>query len=267
MKSRRRMPAARVGFRGVVAAASMAALAAAGAAGCNGSSDEGAPLPSPVTGAARTTSSIGPEQRSQLLDLGLIRKDDLGAAWEETTDKKSGFEVNSLEDIVAEESCKDLLEPFKILEGSETKTSPTFASADNVVSNTATLLDSAQSAGKLTSVLNSIDPNACLTTVYQKAVQRELTSIVDDGSSLSSLRVRRRELPGIGDSRSALEVTLDLTKGNSQSTLVFTRIAIQSGPIVQQYSIRSKGAPPDAENITKPSVQRVRNCITKGACT
>lgn len=233
-------------------------------AGCGGS--QPVTLPTPATGAERTTTSFGPEQRSTLLDLGLVRQDDLGPGWKETPEAKAGFEVESLEDIAAEPSCTSLLDPLKLLQGSETKVSPVYSSGDRVASNSATLLDSTQSAGTLISVLNGIDPNTCLAKVYQKALEKQFTSIVNDGSTFTSVRVRRRELPGIGDSRAVLEITLDLSKDQVQHSLVFTRVAIQTGPVLQEYHFRSAGAPPDAEEIIKPSVRRVRNCLTKNAC-
>lgn len=251
--------------RGGAIAVVVGVLLTAGACG-GGSSEPAQPAPSP---ASRVSTTMGADTRKALLDIGQIRLADLGAGWAEASDAKAGFDVNSLADLAAEPACKDLLESFTLLQGSETARSPVFKNEadDKLASNSVTVLDSTDNAAKLVNVLNRVDPNDCLAKVYQKALEAQFTSIINDGSTLTSVRVRRRELTSIGDSKSALEVTLDLTKDGKQRSLVFTRIAVQSGPVVQEFSLRSGGAFNKPETIMEPSVNRVRQCLAKGACS
>ena len=134
-----------------------------------------------------------------------------------------------------------------------------------MASNTVTVLDSKSNAAQLTTNLNSVDVQACLTKVYDQALREQMGSIVD-GATLSSVRVRRRDMLGVGESRSVLEVTIDFQKDGQLRTIIFTRVVVQSGPVVQQFSIRSERTAPNAEAIVSPPVERVRACLDKNNC-
>lgn len=223
------------------------------------------PLPTPDT-SPRTSTTLPPDKKTALLDLGLIRLADLGQGWAEDPNAKAALDLDATEDLTAEVACSELLNSFKLLAGAETKASPVFKESDRVVSNTTTVLDSKSNAAQLTTNLNSVDVQACLTKAYEKTLQKQMGSIVD-GATLSSVRVRRRDLLGVGESRSVLDVTIDFQKDGALRTLQFTRVVVQSGPVVQQFSIRSERSAPSTESIVGPPVERVRACLDKNNCT
>jgi len=223
-------------------------------------------LPTPDT-SPRTSTTLGREKKDALLTIGQVRQSDLGEGWEQDENAKAGFEVDAVADLQALPACQELLDSFKLLQesGAETKRSPVFKDSDRVVSNTVTVLNSSRNAAQLTTNLNSVDVQACLTKAYESALAKQMNSIVD-GATLSSVRVRRLDLLGVGESRSVLEVTIDFQKDGAFRTIVFTRAAVQSGPVVQEFNIRSERTAPNTKTIIEPSVERVRNCVDKNQC-
>src|SRR5262245_1199053 len=190
--------------------------------GCRGGTqDVASGQPKPVLAAPTTPMKpLTAEQRDQVLATGVYRAADLGDGWTEMplgSDKS--LEVDTITDLGGEENCQKLAQTIFGVDGISKSRSGSFEAPDGrLVQNSITTFENSSQADKLLTVLNRTDNQKCLDKAYEKAFGRQMDKIVSDGSTLSSLRVRKVSVPPVGDNLAAFEITLDVQDPKTKKT-------------------------------------------------
>ena len=241
--------------------------------GCKGGTqDVESVQPKPVLAAPTTTMKpLTVEQRDQVLAVGVFRAADLGDGWTQMpmgSDKS--LEIDTITDLGGEENCQKLATTIFSVDNINKSRSEAFEAPDGrLVQNSITTFENSAQADKLLTVLNRTDNRQCMDKAYEKAFARQLDKITNDGSTLSNLRVRKVSVPSIGDNHAAFEITLDLKDPKTQLTrsILFTRVAVEVGPSIIDFSLRAnEHSFPNVLETIKPVVSRVNLCLGSGQC-
>jgi hypothetical protein len=216
-----------------------------------------------------TLPPLDPARRDAVLAAGVLRAGDLPSEWsEQPFGSDKSLDIDTITALASEDSCKKLTSAIFNVEGIKKSNSSPWQSPDGrVMQNSITTFDKSSQADKLVSGISRVDPNDCLAAAFDKAFKGQQDKITGGKGTISQVRVRKVPLSTTGDFTTAFEITVDVKDGSNSRTIKFTRVAIEAGPTVLDFSLRTENAPfPNIPDLVKPVVDRVNQCVVTGAC-
>jgi hypothetical protein len=204
-------------------------------------------------------------QQAAVLQLGALQPTDLGDGWAEAPfGSAKALTVDTLGALAAEPSCAKLAKTIATVQATGKNQSPVIQMDPRIAENSITTFATVADPDKLLSVLNRTDPGDCLDKAFETAFKAQPDALgIPAGSTISSVRTRKRAVKPVGDDRAAFEITLDVAdpKG-ALSTRVITRVAVEVGATILDFTFVGPNSAPNVEDSIKPAVNRVSACAS-----
>jgi hypothetical protein len=218
----------------------------------------------PSSASTTTAPPLSDAQRAAVLQLGMLRQTDLGDGWAEAQfGSTKSLTVDTLGALAAEPACAKLAQTIVKVQATDKSQSPVFEADTRIAENSITTFMSTADPDKLLSVLNRTGADDCLDKAFETAFRAQQDELgIPAGSTISSVRTRKRSVKPVGDDRAGFEITIDLAdaKGNIIGSRVITRVAVEVGPTILDFSFIGDSSAANIEDSMKPVVDRVAAC-------
>jgi hypothetical protein len=211
---------------------------------------------------ATTTTSFSAEERQAVLELGLLQPTDVPGYAAMPVGSDRSLDVDTITDLGAQKACEKLATTIANFAGLTKTTSLAYQQGRYVVQNSVTAFEFPDMADKVVVQMNRADERECLSKAFTGAFERQINLIVSDGSQFNDVVVRHVNVGTVGDNRSALEIRLNVKRNGDLRAIYFTRVAVQVGPAIIDFSFRSdEHAFPSPDEVILPVEKRVNDCL------